>query len=96
MEGGVALEVPFIGPETGRWPVEGAQPAAVNGAVFSGGGNGEGKQGVMEMKDAMVTFHFAMGGEGVLRQGGEMATQSSWRGGSNWNGGGYWMTEGER
>jgi hypothetical protein len=90
VEGGVALGVPFIGPETGRWAVEGARSKAVNGTILSGGGNGEGKQGVGEMKDAMVTFHFAMGGEGVLRWGGETATQSTRRGG------GYWMTEGGR
>jgi hypothetical protein len=49
-EGGVALRVPFIGPKTGRWAIEGARPATINGAVSSGGGNGEGKQGVGEIK----------------------------------------------
>jgi hypothetical protein len=42
-EGGVALGVIFIGPETGRWAGDGARLAAVNGAVSSLGGNGEGK-----------------------------------------------------
>jgi hypothetical protein len=49
-EGGVALGFPFMVPETGRWAVEGAGSAAVNGAISSGRGNGEGKQGVGEMK----------------------------------------------
>jgi hypothetical protein len=95
-EGGVALGVPFIGPEAGRWAVEGAWPAAVNGAVLSGGGNGEGKQGVGEMKGAVATFHFAMGGEGVLCRGGKTATQSTRCGSSNRDDGGCWMTEGGR
>jgi hypothetical protein len=76
-KGGVALRVPFIGPEIGRWAVEGARPATNNGAVSCGGGNGEGKQGVGEIKGVVATFHFAMGREGVLRRGGETATQSA-------------------
>jgi hypothetical protein len=45
-----------------------------NGEAVSGGGeNGEGKQGVMEMKGAAAPIHFATGGEGVLRVGGEQA-----------------------
>jgi hypothetical protein len=95
-EAGVALGVPFIGPETGWWAVEGARSAAVNGAVLNGGGNGEGKQGVGEMKGAVATFHFPTGGEGVLCRGGEMATQSARHSGSNQDGGGGWMTEGGR
>jgi hypothetical protein len=87
-EGGVALGVPFIRPETERWAVKGARPAAINGAISSGGGNGEGKQGVGEMKGVVVTFHFATGGEGVLHRGGETATQSTRRGGSNRDGDG--------
>jgi hypothetical protein len=95
-EGGVALGVPFIGPETRRWAVEGARPTVINGGVSSGGGNGEGKQGVGEMKGAVITFHFATEGEGVLHRGGETATQSARHGGSNLDGGGCWMTEGGR
>jgi hypothetical protein len=68
----------------------------INGAVLSGGGNGEGKQGVWEMKGVVATFHFATEGEGLLRRGGEMATQSVWRDGSNRDGRGCWMTEGGR
>jgi hypothetical protein len=93
-EGGAALRVPFIGLETGRWEVEGAQSAAVNGVISSGGGNGEGKQGDGEMKGVMTTFHFATGGEGVLHRGGETATQSARRGGSNRDHDGCWMIEG--
>jgi hypothetical protein len=63
-EGGVALGVPFIGPETGRWAVEGARPAAVNGAVLSGGGNGEGKQGVGDMKGWWRRFTLPREGRG--------------------------------
>jgi hypothetical protein len=51
----------------------GAQLTAVNGAVSNGGGNGEGKQGAGEVKGAVAMIHFAMGGEGVLRRGGEQA-----------------------
>jgi hypothetical protein len=94
VEGGDALGVPFIGSETGRWVVVGARPTAVNGTILSGVGNGEGKQGVGEIKGAVAMFHFATGGVGVLRPGGEMATQSARRGGSNRDGGGCWMTEG--
>jgi hypothetical protein len=93
-EGGVALGVPFIGPETGRWAVEGARPTAINGTISSGGGNGEEKQGVGEMKGAVATFHFATGGERVLRRGGDTVTQSARCGGSNRDGGGCWMTKG--
>jgi hypothetical protein len=63
-EGGVALGVPFIGPETGRWAIEGARPATINGAVSSGGGNGEGKQGVGEMKGRWRRFTFPWEGRG--------------------------------
>jgi hypothetical protein len=45
-----------------------------NGEAISGGEeNGEGKQGVGEMKGAAALIHFATGGEGVLRGGGEQA-----------------------
>jgi hypothetical protein len=45
-----------------------------NGEAVSGGGeNGEGKQGVREMKGAAAPIHFATGGEGVLCVGGEQA-----------------------
>jgi hypothetical protein len=43
-----------------------------NGTAISGGGeNVEEKRGVGEMKGAAAPNHFAMGGEGVLRGGGE-------------------------
>jgi hypothetical protein len=48
------------------------------------------------MKGEVATFHFATGGEEVLRRGGEMATQGAWHGGSNQDGGNGWMTEGGR
>jgi hypothetical protein len=95
-EGGVALGVPFIGREIGRWAVKGARSAIVNGDILSGGGNGDGKQGVGEMKEAVAMFHFATGGEGLLRRGGDTATQGAWHGGFNRDGSGYWMTEGGR
>jgi hypothetical protein len=61
-EDGVSLGVPFIGPETGGRAVgAGARPAAISGAVSSGGGNGEGKRGVREMKGAATPFHFSTG-----------------------------------
>jgi hypothetical protein len=44
-EGGVALRVPFIGPEIGRWAVEGARPTAVNSAVLCGGRKWGGETG---------------------------------------------------
>jgi hypothetical protein len=96
VDGGVTLGVPFIGLDIGRWVVEGAQPTAVNGAVSSGGVNGEGKQGVGEMMGVVATFHFTTGGEGVPRWGGETATQRARRDGSNRDGGDCWMIEGGR
>jgi hypothetical protein len=51
-----------------------AAPWSFNRTTISGGGeNGEGKWGVEEMKGAAAPIHFAMGGEGVLRGGGEQA-----------------------
>jgi hypothetical protein len=55
----------------GGW--SGAWLTAINGAVSSGGGNGEGKQGAGEVKGAVPTIHFATGGEGMLCGGGKQA-----------------------
>jgi hypothetical protein len=60
------VSVPFIGPEARerRRSVRelGRQPLMV--PFRAGGGNGEGKRGAGEVKGAVVTIHYAMGGEG--------------------------------
>jgi hypothetical protein len=92
------VSVPFIGPEARerRRSVRelGRQPLMV--PFRAGGGNGEGKRGAGEVKGAVVMIHYATGGEGVLQRGGEMAAQSTRRGGSNRDGDSGWMTHGGR
>jgi hypothetical protein len=92
----LGVSVPFIGPEARERRRSmrelGRRPLMVPFRV--GGGNGEGKRGAGGVKGAVVTIHYAMGG--VLQRGGEMAAQSTRRGGSNRDGDDNWMTHGGR
>jgi hypothetical protein len=84
----LGVPVPFIGSEAVG---AGARPAAVNGAVSSGGGNGEGKRGVEEMKGAVVPIHFATGGEGCYV--GKVSRRQRHSARRRWLG--LWLKEGE-
>jgi hypothetical protein len=79
--GATVLEAPFIGLGR-RWRAGkaigvGARPTAINGPVLSGGGNGEGKLGVGEMKGA--TFQGSVGGKLMMEQSSGAARHARWQ-----------------
>jgi hypothetical protein len=75
---------------------EGARPAAINGAISSGGRKWGGETGSRGGEGGGGDDSLCHGRGGVLQRGGEMAAQSTRRGGSNRDGDGSWMTHGGR